>query len=174
MIKTKHMPEKKDEVSMSIRILCQQNTTQCRSSLYDPITRMTMMMKTRRILCWRSPTSSKKWTRKPRSRCSVRCSSLTSKSTPTSTRIGEDHYRQLTAFSKDNNQEHFSVLSREAATASPNVPLHHRWYAVPPANLVHLAIGSVYVYSMWTPGMTTTLGVCKLVLAESVSLVKMC
>lgn len=31
--------------------------------------------------------------------------------------------------------------------------------AVPPANAVHLAIGSVYVYSMWTPGMTHALGV---------------
>jgi MFS family permease len=31
--------------------------------------------------------------------------------------------------------------------------------AVPPANAVHLAIGSVYAYSMWTPGMTQALGV---------------
>ena len=31
--------------------------------------------------------------------------------------------------------------------------------AVPPANLVHLSIGGVYAYSMWTPAMTQALGV---------------
>ena len=31
--------------------------------------------------------------------------------------------------------------------------------AVPPANLVHLSIGGVYVFSMWVPSMTHTLGV---------------
>jgi hypothetical protein len=52
-----------------------------------------------------------------------------------------------------------SSLSKEAATCAVDTPLSHRWWAVPPANAVHLAIGSVYVYSMWTPGMTHVLGV---------------
>jgi hypothetical protein len=52
-----------------------------------------------------------------------------------------------------------SSLSKEAATCAVDTPVSHRWWAVPPANAVHLAIGSVYVYSMWTPGMTHVLGV---------------
>ena len=50
-------------------------------------------------------------------------------------------------------------FSKEAATAPHDTPVQERWWAVPPANAVHLAIGSVYCYSMWTPGMTHTLGV---------------
>jgi hypothetical protein len=52
-----------------------------------------------------------------------------------------------------------SSLSKEAATCAVDTPVSQRWFAVPPANAVHLAIGSVYVYSMWTPGMTHALGV---------------
>jgi hypothetical protein len=52
-----------------------------------------------------------------------------------------------------------SSLSKEAATRAVDTPVNQRWWAVPPANAVHLAIGSVYVYSMWTPGMTHVLGV---------------
>ena len=52
-----------------------------------------------------------------------------------------------------------SSLSKEAATAPLDTPVSHRWWVVPPANAVHLSIGSVYVYSMWTPGMTHALGV---------------
>jgi hypothetical protein len=52
-----------------------------------------------------------------------------------------------------------SSLSKEAATAAVDTPVSQRWWAVPPANAVHLSIGSVYVYSMWTPGMTHALGV---------------
>lgn len=52
-----------------------------------------------------------------------------------------------------------SVLSKEAATADPDTPVSQRWWCMPPANAVHLAIGSVYVYSMWTPPMTHALGV---------------
>jgi hypothetical protein len=52
-----------------------------------------------------------------------------------------------------------SSLSKEAATCAVDTPVSQRWWAVPPANAVHLAIGSVYVYSMWTPGMTHALGV---------------
>mmetsp|Transcript_26729 Transcript_26729/g.54231 ORF Transcript_26729/g.54231 Transcript_26729/m.54231 type:complete len:631 (-) Transcript_26729:303-2195(-) len=52
-----------------------------------------------------------------------------------------------------------SSLSKAAATSPPDYPLEKRWTAVPPANAVHLSIGAVYVYSMWTPGLTTCLGV---------------
>lgn len=52
-----------------------------------------------------------------------------------------------------------SSLSKQAATQEADFPPHNRWMAVPPANLVHLSIGGVYVYSMWTPAMTQTLGV---------------
>ena len=52
-----------------------------------------------------------------------------------------------------------SSLSKTSATAPPDYPPEKRWTAVPPANAVHLSIGAVYVYSMWTPGMTTALGV---------------
>jgi hypothetical protein len=52
-----------------------------------------------------------------------------------------------------------SSLSKDAATCAVDTPVSQRWWAVPPANAVHLAIGSVYVYSMWTPGMTHALGV---------------
>ena len=52
-----------------------------------------------------------------------------------------------------------SPLSKEAATQPDDFPPSNRWMAVPPANLVHLSIGGVYVYSMWTPAMTQALGV---------------
>lgn len=52
-----------------------------------------------------------------------------------------------------------SSLSKEAATQTDDFPPSNRWMAVPPANLVHLSIGGVYVYSMWTPAMTQALGV---------------
>ena len=51
------------------------------------------------------------------------------------------------------------AFSKQAATASLNTPVSHRWRYVPPANLVHLSIGSVYAYSMFTPGLTTAQGV---------------
>mmetsp|Transcript_16846 Transcript_16846/g.23980 ORF Transcript_16846/g.23980 Transcript_16846/m.23980 type:complete len:163 (-) Transcript_16846:262-750(-) len=47
-------------------------------------------------------------------------------------------------------------FSKEASIA----PLdYNRWLAIPPANLVHVAIGAVYAYSMWTPSLSTVLGV---------------
>lgn len=52
-----------------------------------------------------------------------------------------------------------SSLSKEAATTPVDFKTSKRWLAMPPANVVHLSIGSVYVYSMWTPGMTTAIGV---------------
>ena len=55
-----------------------------------------------------------------------------------------------------NNKQPPSVLSKEAATASINYS--KRFFALPPAIGIHLAIGSVYVYSMWTPGMSKALG----------------
>mmetsp|Transcript_302 Transcript_302/g.576 ORF Transcript_302/g.576 Transcript_302/m.576 type:complete len:197 (-) Transcript_302:475-1065(-) len=51
-----------------------------------------------------------------------------------------------------------SILSKEAATAPVEYPTAHRFWALPPAIAIHLSIGSVYVYSMWTPGMSKTLG----------------
>jgi hypothetical protein len=48
-----------------------------------------------------------------------------------------------------------SSLSNKAAIKSSDFPLHQRWMAVPPANLVHIAIGGIYVYSM-----CRALGVC--------------
>jgi hypothetical protein len=59
----------------------------------------------------------------------------------------------------NNNRRLFSSLSKQAATQSADFSPKNRWLAVPPANLVHLSIGGVYVYSMWTPAMTQTLGV---------------
>ena len=57
-----------------------------------------------------------------------------------------------------NSKQLPSVLSKEAATASINYPASKRFFALPPAVGIHLAIGSVYVYSMWTPGMSKALG----------------
>jgi hypothetical protein len=104
----------------------------------------------------------KKWTRKKPWRFSgTGCACPLTSKTPT-TGILEHKKEEHNIFIQDNIQERFSFLSKQASTASPSAPLHYRWwYAVPPANLVHLAIGSVYVYSIWTPGMVTTLGVCK-------------
>jgi len=48
-------------------------------------------------------------------------------------------------------------LSKEAATAPPDAPLRSRWLAVPPANAVHLSIGSVYVYSSKSFSFGTTI-----------------
>ena len=50
-------------------------------------------------------------------------------------------------------------LSKQATIQSADFSPKNRWLAVPPANLVHLSIGGVYVYTMWTPAMTQTLGV---------------
>ena len=57
-----------------------------------------------------------------------------------------------------NNKHLPNVLSKEAATASIKYPTSRRVFALPPAIGIHLAIGSVYVYSMWTPGMSKALG----------------
>ena len=51
-----------------------------------------------------------------------------------------------------------SILSKEAATASIDYPTSQRFWVLPPAIAIHVSIGSVYVYSMWTPGMSKTLG----------------
>ncbi|KAL7499289.1 hypothetical protein ACHAWT_006910 [Skeletonema menzelii] len=58
-----------------------------------------------------------------------------------------------------NNKPLLNVLSKEAATAPIDYPTSKRFYALPPSIGIHLAIGSVYVYSMWTPGMSKALGV---------------
>lgn len=52
-----------------------------------------------------------------------------------------------------------NALSIDSATAPVDYPTEQRWKAIPPANIVHLSIGAVYVYSMWTPGLTNALGV---------------
>jgi hypothetical protein len=51
-----------------------------------------------------------------------------------------------------------SNLSKEAATMPIDYPTSRRMWALPPAIAIHLSIGSVYVYSMWTPGMAKALG----------------
>ena len=56
------------------------------------------------------------------------------------------------------NNKSISILSKEAATAPVDYPTSQRFWALPPAIAIHLSIGSVYVYSMWTPGMSKTLG----------------
>jgi hypothetical protein len=53
-----------------------------------------------------------------------------------------------------------SIFSKEAATASKDFPTSQRMWALPPSIAIHLSIGSVYVYSMWTPGMAKALGGC--------------
>jgi hypothetical protein len=53
----------------------------------------------------------------------------------------------------------FKFLTKEAATESSDYPTDKRWTAIPPANVVHLSIGAVYAYSMWTPSLGTALGV---------------
>ena len=52
-----------------------------------------------------------------------------------------------------------SILSKEAATAPIDYPTSKRFWALPPAIAIHLSIGSVYVYSMWTPGFSKAVGV---------------
>jgi hypothetical protein len=53
-----------------------------------------------------------------------------------------------------------SVLSKEAATSPRDYDPANRYLAaLPPAIAVHLSIGPVYAYSMWTPGMSRALGV---------------
>ena len=55
--------------------------------------------------------------------------------------------------------KYISILSKGAATAPIDYPTSQRfWAALPPAIAIHLSIGSVYVYSMWTSGMSKTLG----------------
>jgi len=72
--------------------------------------------------------------------------------------------RQLFSAANNNNSNSnnksvaMNFLSKEAATASIDYPTSQRFSALPPAIGIHLAIGSVYVYSMWTPGMSTALG----------------
>jgi hypothetical protein len=58
-----------------------------------------------------------------------------------------------------NGRRPISSLTKEAATQPADYDPKRRWLSVPPANLVHLSCGSVYVYSMWTPGMTHNLGI---------------
>ena len=58
----------------------------------------------------------------------------------------------------NNKSVAMNFLSKEAATTSIDYPTSQRFSALPPAIGIHLAIGSVYVYSMWTPGMSTALG----------------
>jgi hypothetical protein len=66
----------------------------------------------------------------------------------------------LAVSARSNNKRCLSsFLSKRAATQPADFPPKDRWMAVPPANLVHLSIGGVYVYSMWTPVMTQALGV---------------
>ena len=55
-----------------------------------------------------------------------------------------------------------SILSKEAATAPIDFPTSQRIWSLPPAIAIHLSIGSVYVYSMWTPGMAKALGTSSL------------
>lgn len=58
-----------------------------------------------------------------------------------------------------------SILSKESATAPIDYPTSQRVWALPPAIAIHLSIGSVYVYSMWTPGMTKALGASEVLLS---------
>ena len=51
-----------------------------------------------------------------------------------------------------------STLSKEAATAPIDYPTSQRIWALPPAIAIHLSIGSVYVFSMWTPSIAKALG----------------
>ena len=71
-----------------------------------------------------------------------------------------------------NNKPLLNVLSKEAATAPIDYPTSKRFYALPPAIGIHLAIGSVYVYSMWTPGMSKALG--KREICEQIQRLFMC
>lgn len=66
--------------------------------------------------------------------------------------------RQRRRHLSTNNKSVVHVLSKEAATAPIDYPTSQRFSALPPAIGIHLAIGSVYVYSMWTPGMSKALG----------------
>jgi len=53
-----------------------------------------------------------------------------------------------------------SILSKEAATCPRDYDPPNRYLAaLPPAIAVHLSIGPVYAYAMWTSGMSRTLGV---------------
>ena len=60
---------------------------------------------------------------------------------------------------ESNVDKSISTLSKEAATAPVDYPTSSRFLALPPAIAIHLSIGSVYVYSMWTPGLSKALGV---------------
>lgn len=72
----------------------------------------------------------------------------------------EDDKRQRRRFTANINDKSAirNVLSKETATAHIDYPTSQRFSALPPAIGIHLAIGSVYVYSMWTPGMSKALG----------------
>ena len=79
-----------------------------------------------------------------------------------STEYSKHHFSSSTnnfrrGFSTNSNVS--SILSKEAATAPIDYPTSQRYLALPPAIAIHLSIGSVYVYSMWTPGMSKALGV---------------
>ena len=76
----------------------------------------------------------------------------------------EDRYRIISTRSlstaENTNDKNIkpSILSKEAATAPIDYPTSQRLWALPPAIAIHLSIGSVYVYSMWTPSMAKALG----------------
>ena len=59
---------------------------------------------------------------------------------------------------ESSSRSFLSSFSKEASIAPIDFNMEDRWKAVIPATMVHLSIGSVYAYSMWTPGMTTALG----------------
>mmetsp|Transcript_7563 Transcript_7563/g.11539 ORF Transcript_7563/g.11539 Transcript_7563/m.11539 type:complete len:657 (+) Transcript_7563:112-2082(+) len=63
------------------------------------------------------------------------------------------------AAEKKRQYSNASSLSKESATRADLNSTQRWWTVLPPANLVHLGIGGVYMYSMWTPGMTRALGV---------------
>lgn len=62
------------------------------------------------------------------------------------------------SLASDPTSSSYSILSKEAATAPIDYPTSSRIWALPPAIAIHLSIGSVYVYSMWTPAMSKALG----------------
>lgn len=64
----------------------------------------------------------------------------------------------IPSLASDPTSSSYSILSKEAATAPIDYPTSSRIWALPPAIAIHLSIGSVYVYSMWTPAMSKALG----------------
>jgi MFS family permease len=69
------------------------------------------------------------------------------------------HYHNHQSRQQFSSSSSSGVFSKDAATQPVDTPTRHRWWAVPPANLVHLSIGGVYVYSMWTPALHQAVGV---------------